>query len=227
MATPLGHARAPHTRTPHTHPPPHIRTARDLVRCTLWCVAVLVVRGGREARPEQAASREARPEPAGSFSLTKVSPHPHGCKPPLRSARFSFLYSHRMICAAAFCALKCVDATTSPSSPAPEFSAATIGLGSGEDSPPSTCGCSDELEALTAELEGAAVLHAAELEGVRAGIRGEVEVKLEVIRQFVGMTPPSSPPSPPSSPSPPPVRDCAASPCVDGYWQTESGIGCA
>eukprot|EP00964_Phaeocystis_antarctica_P032009 scaffold18108_cov66-Phaeocystis_antarctica.AAC.1 len=107
--------------------------------------------------------------------------------------------------------LKCAGAATSPSSPAPEFGAATIGSGSGEGSPPSTCGCSDELEALTAELEGAAVLHAAELEGVRAGIRGEVEVKLEGIRQFVGMTPPSSPPSPPPPPSSPQVRDCAAS----------------
>eukprot|EP00964_Phaeocystis_antarctica_P134137 scaffold98368_cov61-Phaeocystis_antarctica.AAC.6 len=58
---------------------------------TLKCVAVLVVRGGREARPEQAASREARPEPAGSLSLTEVSPHPHGYKPPLCPARFSFL----------------------------------------------------------------------------------------------------------------------------------------
>eukprot|EP00964_Phaeocystis_antarctica_P026486 scaffold14928_cov72-Phaeocystis_antarctica.AAC.1 len=70
MVTPLGHARALHTRTPHILP--RIRTARDLVRYTLWSVAVLVVRGGREARPEQAASREARPEPAGSLSLSEA-----------------------------------------------------------------------------------------------------------------------------------------------------------
>ena len=64
---------------------------------------------------------------------------------------------------AAFCVLKCVGAATSPSSPAPEFSAATIGSVSGAGSLPSTCGCADELKALTAELEGAAVFHAAEL----------------------------------------------------------------
>ena len=132
---------------------------------------------------------------------------------------------------AAFCVLECVGAATSPSSPAPKFGAAMIdggeGPGSGEGSPPFTCGCPDELEAM-------AVLHAAELQGVREefevkleGVRGEFNVKLEGIHQFLSMTPPSSPPSPPPSPSPPPVRDCAASPCTDGYWQTETGIGCA
>eukprot|EP00964_Phaeocystis_antarctica_P055769 scaffold32826_cov70-Phaeocystis_antarctica.AAC.1 len=106
-----------------------------------------------------------------------------------------------------------------------------------------------------------AVLHASELEGVRVDIRREFEVKLEGIRQFIDMTPPSSPPSPPSpppssppspppspaplsppspppsapspqaplpsSPAPPPTRDCAASPCTDGYWQTKAGFDCA
>ena len=41
----------------------------------LCCPAVLVVRGGQEARPDQATSREARPEPAGSLSLS-LSPKP-------------------------------------------------------------------------------------------------------------------------------------------------------
>eukprot|EP00964_Phaeocystis_antarctica_P026482 scaffold14926_cov60-Phaeocystis_antarctica.AAC.1 len=129
---PLGHARAPHTRTPHILP--RIRTARDLVRCTLWCVAVLVVRGGREARPEQAASREARPKPAGSLSRTEVSPHPYGCKPPLcssfvRRASHSFRYSHRMWSApqvirprlikwlATFCVLEYVGAVVPSTTP--------------------------------------------------------------------------------------------------------------
>eukprot|EP00964_Phaeocystis_antarctica_P107149 scaffold71907_cov45-Phaeocystis_antarctica.AAC.2 len=32
--------------------------------------------------------------------------------------------------------------------------------------------------------------------------------------------PPDPPPMPPpSSPPPPPVRNCAATPCTDGYWQ--------
>ena len=70
-----GHAarpRAPHTRTPH--PPPHVHRARPREVHPLCCPAVLVVGGGREARPEQAASREARPEPAGSLFLTEASP---------------------------------------------------------------------------------------------------------------------------------------------------------
>ena len=48
---------------------------------------------------------------------------------------------------AALCMLDCVGAL--PSSPSPKFGAATIdGSVSGEDSLPSTCGCSDELEAI-------------------------------------------------------------------------------
>ena len=95
--------------------------------------------------------------------------------------------------------------------------------GSGEGSPPSTCGCSDQLKAMT-------VLHTAEVEG----IRGDFEMKLEAVRQevqathqvaeatnelvkamgeFLGMKPPAAPPAtppsmppspPPPSPSPPP-----------------------
>ena len=62
---------------------------------------------------------------------------------------------------AAICVLECVGAATLPSSPAPEFGAATInGSGSEEgspgqkkDPPPSTRGCSDEIKAMAAELE--------------------------------------------------------------------------
>eukprot|EP00964_Phaeocystis_antarctica_P073150 scaffold44848_cov66-Phaeocystis_antarctica.AAC.11 len=70
MITPLAHVHP--ERTPHPRPP---YAPRDPVRCILCCLAVRVVRGGREARPDQAASR-ARPEPAGPLSLTEVSPSP-------------------------------------------------------------------------------------------------------------------------------------------------------
>eukprot|EP00964_Phaeocystis_antarctica_P092300 scaffold59348_cov69-Phaeocystis_antarctica.AAC.1 len=235
LHAPALHDHAARPRAPRTHATssPSTYVPRDLVRC-LCCLAVLVVRGGREARPEQAASREACPEPAGPLSLTEV---------PSYTSLFPGVLlgtSHRMWSApqvtrprlikwlAAFCVLECVGAATSPSSPAPKFGAATSyggdGSGSGEGLPPvSTCGCSDE-------LEGAAVLHAAELEGVRGefeGKLGEIEVKLEGIRQFLSMTPPTSPPSPPPPPSSPQVRDCAASPCTDGYWLNGIGADCA
>ena len=53
-----------------------------------------------------------------------------------------------------------------------------------------TCECSAEIEAVSSELE---------LE-----LDTNLEANLEAIRQFIGMTPPSSPPAPPSPPSPPP-----------------------
>ena len=60
--------------------------------------------------------------------------------------------------------------------------------------PPSTCGatCNAELEAMPREFE--------------AELCSMLEDKLAAIREFVGMTPPSSPPSPPPRPpiSPPP-----------------------
>ena len=71
----------------------------------------------------------------------------------------------------------------------------------GEGSPPSTCGCSDELEAMAAKLETLEEDHAAELEGMKR----DHAAKFTAIYKFVGMTPPSSPPTPPPpSPSPPP-----------------------
>ena len=191
-------------------------------RQSLPRVAVFVVRGGREARPEQVASHEARPEPAGLSLPPKPSPTRFpgvplfpGVPSPLSAPIYYRTWSAPQVIRpglikwlAAFCVLECVGAATSP---APKFGAAMIdageGPGSGEGS---TCGCSDE-------LAGAAVLHAAELEGVRGefeGKFGEIEGKLEDIRQFLSMTPPSSPPSPPPPPSSPRVRDCAAGPVV-------------
>eukprot|EP00964_Phaeocystis_antarctica_P060776 scaffold36267_cov58-Phaeocystis_antarctica.AAC.1 len=145
------HDHSARPRAPQTHATPSSSTYaprdRDLVRCILCCLAVRVVRGGRKARPDQAASREARPEPAGPLSHRSLSlPEPLPWRPPHPS-----LSSHRMLSApqvirprltkwlAAFCMLECVGAATSPSSPAPKFGAATIdggeGPGLGEASP--------------------------------------------------------------------------------------------
>eukprot|EP00964_Phaeocystis_antarctica_P141349 scaffold106372_cov69-Phaeocystis_antarctica.AAC.2 len=255
---PLAHARAPHTHARHT-PSPATHRARP--RKGTPCSAPQFSSsepGEKHAQNKPRRAKHAQNLQALSHSLTEVSR-----APPARLYTSTFpgalpsRSSHRMWSApqvvrprvikwlAAFCVLECISAATSPSSPAPKFGAAMIdggeGSGSGEGSPPSTCGCSGELEAMAvelegmaAELEGVAVLHAAELEGVRGefevkleGVRGEFEVKFEGIHQFLSMTPPSSPPSPPPPPSSPQVRDCAAGPCTDGYWQTKNGIGCA
>ena len=95
-------------------------------------------------------------------------------------------------CLAAFCVLDCVDASNPSYGTTFKGGASRGGDGSpgvlSEVSP--SCGCSTEIEAVPGELE--------------AELDAKLEAKLEAIRQFVGMTPPSSPPAPPSPPRPPP-----------------------
>eukprot|EP00964_Phaeocystis_antarctica_P151300 scaffold118873_cov60-Phaeocystis_antarctica.AAC.2 len=93
MITPLAHVHPARPRARHTLLL-HICTVRPREVHILCCLAVLVVRGGREARPDQAASREASPEPAASPT------------PKSRPARVSFLapsslsLSPHVVCAA-------------------------------------------------------------------------------------------------------------------------------
>ena len=85
---------------------------------------------------------------------------------------------------AVFCVLDSVDASLrvlSEVSPSPS------------PSPSPTCGCSAELEAVPGELSNFV-----------SGLDDKLEAELGAIREFVGMTPPSSPPAPPSPPLPPP-----------------------
>ena len=127
---------------------------------------------------------------------------------------------------AAFCVLECVGAATLPSLPASELGAATIdGSGSEEgspgqkkDPPPSTCGCSDEIKAMAAEIKNVKALHAVELDARVEAVRNEFYQQLQgVSRQCSAgcMSPSPPPPSPsPPPPSPPPPSPSPPLPSV-------------
>ena len=85
----------------------------------------------------------------------------------------------------AFCVLDSVAAS--------EFSAITSPNPSPE---PLTCGCAAEIELMRTQILSES--------------KATCENKLEAVREFVGMTPPSAPPSPPLPP-----------PCALGPWSEE------